>query len=87
MLEFIEPDMGSLTFYTFINEQSTFCDFLVFFATIKDMVKNRLGCIVSPFFEKRKKIAKFAWQNKLTKKAKDQQINNYEHILQFTMDN
>ena len=38
--------------------------------------------------------AKCAWQNKLTKtfrtsknKAKNQQVNNYEHILQFIIDN
>ena len=34
LLKFNEPDMGSLTFYTFINEQSTFCRIFSFFSNV-----------------------------------------------------
>ena len=40
------------------TKESTFCNFLGFFATIKDMVKNRQGCIYRSF-KKGKKITKF----------------------------
>ena len=92
---------GWIYFLCYKTKESTFCNFLGIFATIKDMVKNRQGCIYRSFKKGKKnnevqgnEKAKFAWQNKLTKtiktsqnKAKNQQINNYKHILQITMDN
>ena len=94
-MQFFEDEY---TFLCYKTKESTFCNFLGIFATVKDIGE---GCICRSFKKGKKKNevpgnekAKCAWQNKLTKtfrtsknKAKNQQVNNYEHILQFIIDN